>query len=505
MPVERIVDRLWGDDPPPTARKIVHVSIGRLRSALEPSMARAVDSTVVVTAPDGYIVQAGELDLDRYEDQRRRAEELASTRPDAALDAATRARELWRGRPWGEQADEPWLAANVHELEERHRSLEEMWADLTLRCGQPEQVIEHLKSAAEREPLRERRWMQLMLALYRTGRQADALREYERARSVLRDEIGIEPSLELRRLELAVLQQDPTIARPALPDEEHRAPTSFVGRDQDLVRLGRALERDRLITVVGLGGIGKTRLVEELAHRRRHLSSVLRVSLSGLDTSDRFEAHIAPQLGLFVEGADRLVKVLAAAIGDEPTLLTIDAAEAMTDDVGALALGLLPSCGRLQIIVTSRVPLGVGVEWLFRLSRLPEARVGEPLEGTDLQLMIDRAGYDELSLDERTLGELQRACSAAAGIPLLVELAARSFELGAALEIPTEADASDHAVVRAAIAALVAVGRPVGPEPARVGIGAAGRDVRSDGRGDRRARPGRRASGPAPAGLAPPR
>ena len=147
------------------------------------------------------------------------------------------------------------------------------------------------------------------------------------------------------------------------------------------------------------------------------------------------------------------MQLLAAAIGDAPTLLTIDAAETMTDAVGALVLGLLASCGRVNIVVTSRLPLGVGVERVFPLTRLPEARPGEPLAGTDLQLMIDRAGYDELSLDESTLAELRRACAPAAGIPLLVELAARSFEPGStAPDAPAAIDGDGFDIVRAAIA-----------------------------------------------------
>ena len=454
VPVERIVDRLWGDDAPPTATKIVHISIGRLRAALEPGLTRTADSRVVLTAADGYAIRAGSLDVDAYEDARRRADGLASAHPEAALEAATQARALWRGRPWGAQADDPWLQAHVTALEERHRALEELWGDLALQCEQvgPD-TIERLKAAAESEPLRERRWMQLMLALYRSGRQADALREYERARAVLRDEMGIEPGPELRRLELAILQQDAQLLRSTALDDEWQPTSSFVGRDEELARLTRALERDRLVTVVGLGGIGKTRIVEELARRSRRAGAVLRVSLSGLEQPDRLDVHIAAQLGLFVEGSDPLVNVLAAAIGDGTTLLTIDAAEAMTDAVGALVLGLLPSCGRLRIVVTSRVPLGLRVERVFPLTRLTEARPGVPLDGTDLQLMIDRAGYDEPSLDESTLAELRVACAAAGGIPLLVELAARSFELGApprVIEPGTGGD--DFDVVRAAIA-----------------------------------------------------
>ena len=140
-------------------------------------------------------------------------------------------------------------------------------------------------------------------------------------------------------LELAILQQDPSLMRSAALDDELHSPTSFVGRAADLARLARAIERDRLVTVIGFGGMGKTRLVDEFAHRRRHTDTVLRVSLSGLEVPDRFEAHVATELGLFVEASDPLLRVLAAAIGDRRTLLTIDAAEGLTDAVGALALG----------------------------------------------------------------------------------------------------------------------------------------------------------------------
>ena len=111
----------------------MHISVGRLRAALEPGLGRTADSRLVVTAVDGYALRAESVDLDAYEDARQRAVGLAGAHPQAALEAATRAWALWRGRPWGAQADDAWLQAHVAALEERHRALEELRGELVVQ------------------------------------------------------------------------------------------------------------------------------------------------------------------------------------------------------------------------------------------------------------------------------------------------------------------------------------------------------------------------------------
>ena len=318
-----------------------------------------------------------------------------------------------------------------------------------LRTGVTPNAILELEHAVDREPLRERRWAQLMLGLYRSGRQADALRAYQRARDVLRAELGLEPGGELRRLELSILQQDPDLERATSRADDVSLPTSFVGRTDELLHLARALDRERLVTVVGIGGIGKSRLVREFAHRRWPASRSRTVTLHGVEAAVRLDAHIATQLGVFLEPGDALLPVLAAALDRDGMLLVIDGAESFPEAVGSIALELLARCRGLRIVVTSRVPLGIGSERVIGLEPLPSGAGSTVAEGTDLALMLDRAGYDAVALDDDSLRQLGDACAVAGGIPLLVELAARTFEFG----VPTVAAAgAAHELTSRAIA-----------------------------------------------------
>ncbi|MEO6469376.1 MAG: BTAD domain-containing putative transcriptional regulator, partial [Acidimicrobiia bacterium] len=430
---DQIVDRLWEGTPPASAPKIVHIGIAKLRRALEPVDAKTPDdsSGVLHTVAGGYVLDAVAADLDEWRHAATRAEREGATNAKAALDAATDACARWRGRPWGSQADEGWLQASVRALEARQREIEELRNDLRLRLGLSSSAIVDFEQAAESEPLRERRWAQLMLALYRAGRQSDALRTYQRARDVLQRELGLEPGPELRRLELSILQQDGDLERSAPRPDDVSSPTSFVGRTDELAHLARALDRERLVTVVGIGGIGKTRLVQEFVHRHWSPEPVQSVSIAGVEHLARLDAHLATQLGVFLDPGDTLVGVLAAMDNRAGSLLVIHGAEAFPEAIGALALALLERCRGLRMVVTSRVPLGVGVERIVRVASLPQVAADAPLSGSDLALMIDRAGYDSAALDESSITQLRAACASAAGVPLLVELAARAFQLGA--------------------------------------------------------------------------
>ena len=227
---------------------------------------------------------------------------------------------------------------------------------------------------------------------------------------MLRAELGIEPGPALRRLELAVLQQDPDLDAAAVRADDVQAATSFVGREEELAELGRALERQRLVTVTGIGGIGKTRLVREFAHRAWPDAEVRFVALGVLEHPEGFGAHVAQQLGIVLDGPTEVAVAVAAALRGRVTLLVVDAAEHHQDEVTGLVLELLDRCRGLRVVVTSRVPLGIGDERQLGLAPLPATGGDGVLVGTDLALMIDRAGYDAAALDADSLAALRDAC-----------------------------------------------------------------------------------------------
>src|SRR6266849_950388 len=269
---DRLIDALWAEEPPETAVKALQVYVSQLRKAL--------GRDVLVTRAPGYMVQVGEgqLDLDRFEALR---EEARHCEPAAASARLREALSLWRGPPLGEFALE-FAQGEIARLEERFLGALEGRIEADLALGRHAELAGQAEARVTEHPLREGLRSQLMLALYRSRRQAEALEVYQQARRALVEELGIDPGRALRELEQAILRQDPALdfvagAKPTA-DATRGA---FVGRETELAELVAGLEdalagAGRLLLVVGEPGIGKSRLGDELiAHARARGARVL--------------------------------------------------------------------------------------------------------------------------------------------------------------------------------------------------------------------------------------
>jgi len=223
VPVDEIIDELWPSDPPASATKSVHVLVSKLRRILEHEpneLGEPGRNGVLLTRPHGYVlsVAPGELDLQRFEsllEQGRRA--LAAGRADDAGNTIREALGLWRGPPLAEFAYDSFAQGEVARLEELRLSAIEDRIEADLALGHHAELVPEVESLATKHPLRERLRGQLMLALYRSGRQADALRAYHEIRRHLADELGLEPGPALRQLEREILAHAPSLAAPTHP------------------------------------------------------------------------------------------------------------------------------------------------------------------------------------------------------------------------------------------------------------------------------------------------
>ena len=270
---ERLAAGLWGEDAPPGTVKTVQVHVSRLRKALG-------DPELLTTAPAGYRlrVRDGELDAERFErlvESGRR--ELAAGHAGTAAEMFREGLTLWRGQPLAELSWAPFAPAEIARLEEQRLAAVEVRIEADLAAGRHGELIAELQQLVTAQPMRERLHAHLMLALYRAGRQADALDAYRQARGALAEQLGIEPTSELRDLERAILMQDPALAPPprvaaplAEPTVKARGRAPFVGRSAEREELLSALAEARsgqgaLFLVAGEAGIGKTRLAEAVA------------------------------------------------------------------------------------------------------------------------------------------------------------------------------------------------------------------------------------------------
>jgi DNA-binding SARP family transcriptional activator len=209
VPASRLVEDLWGENAPASASKMVQIYVSMLRKVLPEG--------VLVTRPPGYAIELPReaIDLSSFEDLRRAGQAaLAAGSPARAVEMLRQALALWRGPALGE-FDEPFATIESRRLEELHLASLEDRIDAELQLGRHGALVAELHALVAHHPLRERLRGQLMLALYGSGRQADALAEYHRVREVLRGDLGIEPSPALRELERRILQQDPMLDVPA--------------------------------------------------------------------------------------------------------------------------------------------------------------------------------------------------------------------------------------------------------------------------------------------------
>jgi DNA-binding SARP family transcriptional activator len=270
---ERLIEELWGEHAPATAAKVLQAYISRLR--------KTIGGDVLLTRGHGYVlsVAAGEVDLDEFE--RLAADGRAALAGGDAASAAARLREalgLWRGPPLSDFTYEAFAQGEIARLEEARMEVLEERIDADLALGRHERLVPELELLAREYPLRERLCAQRMLALYRAGRQVEALQAYRDSRQVLIDQLGIEPGRELRELHQAIAGQDRRLDLPGqtqvLALREARRSAAFVGRQRELSELAGALRdaaggQGRLFLLTGEPGIGKSRIAEELARHAR--------------------------------------------------------------------------------------------------------------------------------------------------------------------------------------------------------------------------------------------
>jgi predicted ATPase/DNA-binding SARP family transcriptional activator len=428
VPSDRLVDELWRSQPPPGAGKTLRSYISRLRLLLRP------DATLIARG-DGYVLELERAGVDAAQFEGLTEEGLAALRRGDVRLAAERfgdALALWRGHAFADVIDVETLALESRRLEELRLVALEGRIEAQLELGLHAELVGELEGLVAEHPLRERFWRYLVLALYRCERQADALAAYRRARDLLAEELGLEPGDELQRLEQAVLRHEvPPIPRHVQPHNLPAPLTSFVGRESEIAELKRLLLEARLLTLTGVGGVGKTRLALELATCvvEEFPGSVWLVDLSGVVSAALIPQHIAQVLGLRESSDLPLVELLRNHLRKTEILLLLDNCEHLLPFCAELVETLLRDSPTLRILATSREALGVAGELEYPLVPLavPSA-AADPEETTDtpaVRLFLERSSATHnVAATPTGIATVARICRELDGIPLAIELAA---------------------------------------------------------------------------------
>jgi len=437
---DRLHEELWGDDQPADPGAVLQSNISRLRKLLDP------DARIVARSA-GYALEIDSLAVDAWRFKAIHVAARATTDPATLVESYQRALDCFTGPPYAEFSDREWARADVLRLEEMRTVAREELLSARLALGEDRTIVADLEALVSEHPLRERPWHELAVALHRSGRSADALRRIAAFRAILRDELGLDPPAAIRQLETRILEADPALLGSLMPlggRRSRRLPaevTPLVGRSADLAGIVRHLAEHRLVTLVGPGGVGKTRLamrvaadiwdgrcgevyIVELAPVHDPLSTVASVA-TAIDVQQRQYLSVEESLVEYLRGRN--------------ALLVLDNCEHLRVAVAHLAERMLAVCPDLTVLATSREVLGLPGEHVRRVEPLAMptsfTSLGELAEVPAIRMFVERAAASNpgFSLNPGNAAAVAEIVRRVDGLPLAIELAAaRSSAIGPA-------------------------------------------------------------------------
>ncbi|WP_440073258.1 BTAD domain-containing putative transcriptional regulator [Streptosporangium sp. OZ121] len=442
---DTLAEIVWGDTQPVRVEAALQTVMSRLRMQLR----SAGLNEVLLTRQPGYMLKLDSdvFDVTHFRDLAERAHAIVESDPRRAADLLDTALGLWRGRAYAEFGDDEFAVAEVAGLAEARLVALEDRAEAALSLGAPNEAVALLERVIAEAPMRERPQGQLMLALYRIGRQADALAVYRRYRTLISDELGLRPLSGLRELESRILQHDSSLMPRSSAhhgernggEEEARsgdqtkrplvsglsaARSPLVGRDQVLHQVMKRLSSSRVLTLTGPGGVGKTRLMLAAAEASeadpaRFPDGVWLVELALLQRPVSLASAVLTALGVQIVGTVTPQERLIGYLQTRRALLVLDNCEHLVDDVADLVQSIVGSCPELSVLATSRVPLGIESE---QINPVPPLDV--PTDA--VRLFVERATAVAPAFDPTgpTLEVLTELCRRLDGMPLAIELAA---------------------------------------------------------------------------------
>ncbi len=436
LTVDRLIDEVWGEDAPATAAHVISTYISNLRKALGSRIRSDGRRHRIDNSTD-------EVDAAQFAELLELGRSLLGTDPSRALTVLEEALSLWSGRPFAELADDsPLLQRRADQLAEMRLVAIECRQSVQLELGLHEQVIPELQTLTQEHPWREQLWQHYMLALYRSGRQAEALRVGIDLRDILVEELGIEPSPTTRNLEDRILLQDPTLE--LLPPTNLPAfASSFLGRAREVGEISKSVDTDRLVTLVGVGGVGKTRLAAEAGRVliERFAHGVWWVDLASVAIEASVAMKVAEALDLTDQPVADPATLLARYLAKRQTLLILDNCEHVAESVAGLATTLLEAAPGLKILATSRRPLMAPGETRYQVPAMAVPLTDYGASDAE-RLFCERAARVDSGFTPTpdNAADIARICRDLDGLPLAIEMAAARANLLTPAQIAAHLD-----------------------------------------------------------------